>query len=46
MSDGTIVKADKDFTETLDKDLPEIDALCRVSSVLVCELLIENSTYC
>jgi 26S proteasome regulatory subunit N5 len=31
MSDGTLFKPEKDFTETLDKQLPEIEALAKVN---------------
>ena len=30
MSDETLIKAEKDFTEILDKELPQIDELAKV----------------
>ena len=33
MSDGQIIKADKDFTKEVDKQLPEAEALSKVLSL-------------
>jgi hypothetical protein len=35
MSDETLIKAEKDFTEILDKELPQVDELIKVCALYI-----------